>query len=135
MKYNDEMAGLIAIMEAIVGQFYHNEQKRGGFFFRYPVSFMRDGTKYECRGGHIPDLTIEELNSMHYKTGANSLYIGAALFQVLQFLEERYAGKLDFAELEMEYQLSQIRAPFSLFDLFNDNGESDDEDEDYDNDE
>lgn len=33
----------------------------------------------------------DELSSVHYKTGAYSLYIGAALFQVLEFLEDRYA--------------------------------------------
>ncbi len=132
MKYNDGMAELIAIMEAIVGQYYHNEQKRGGFYFRYPVKFTRDGTKYECRGGHIPDLTIDELSSVHYKTGANSLYIGVALLQVLKFLEDRYAGKIDFTELEMEYQLSKVEPPFELFGLFDGGGRDSDEDEDSD---
>ena len=132
MKYSDGMADLLAKMEAIVGQYYHNEQKRGGFFFRYPVSFTRDGTEYVCRGGSIPDLTIEELGSVHYKTGANSLYIGAALYQVLRFLEERYAGKLDFVELEKEYLMNQIRPQFLHFSLF-DGAEVHEEDEEEDN--
>ena len=128
MKYNDGMADLIATLEAIVGQFYHNEQKRGGFFFRYPVRITRDGRSYELKGdGKIPNLTAEELQSIHYKTGANSLYIGQALYHVLEFLESRYKGKLDFAELEAEYQLSQIGSPFSFFDLFSDGEEDDDE--------
>lgn len=120
MKHNDGMADLISTLEAIVGQYYHNEQKRGGFFFRYPVTFTRDGVDYECRGGKVPDLTAEELTTLHYKTGANSLYIGAALYQVMDFLERRYKGKLDFTELEVDYQLSQIDLPFPFSDLFND---------------
>lgn len=123
------MANLIAILEALVGQYYHNEQKRGGFFFRYPVSFTRDGVNYECRGGRIPDLTADELATVHYKTGANSLYIGAALYQVMEFLENRYQGKLDFTELETGYQLSQINLPFSFFDDNEDSEENDNEDE------
>ncbi len=133
MKNNDGMADLIATLEALVGQFYHNEQKRGGFFFRYPATFIRDGKTYECRGGKIPNLTSEELSTVRYKTGANSLYIGQALYQVMDFLEERYNGKIDFTELEIEYQLSQIGSPFSLFDdLFPD---EDDEDENVDDEE
>ena len=130
MKYNDGMADLIATLEALVGQFYHNEQKRGGFFFRYPVTFTRDGETYECRGGKIPDLTSEELSTVRYKTGANSLYIGQALYQVMDFLEKRYKGKIDFAELEFEYQLSQIVSPFSLFDEFHSDGDDEDENTD-----
>ncbi len=126
MKNNDGMADLIATLEAIVGQYYHNEQKRGGFFFRYPIRITRDGKEYELKGdGRIPNLTAEELQTIHYKTGANSLYIGRALCSVLAFLENRYKGKLDFTELELEYQLNQMGTPFSFFDLF----DNDDEDE------
>ncbi len=137
MKNNDGMADLIASLEAIVGQHYHNEQKRGGFFFRYPIRITRDGKEYEAKGeGKIPDLTAEELLTIHYKTGANSLYIGRALYHVMEFLENRYKGKLDFTELEMEYQMNQIGSPFSFFsDIFGDpEDEEDEEDEENDED-
>ena len=39
----------------------------------------------------------------------------------MDFLERRYKGKLDFTELEVDYQLSQIDLPFPFSDLFNDN--------------
>ena len=123
MRNNDEMADLIASLEAIVGNHYHNEQKRGGFFFRYPVRITRDGRKFEAKGeGKIPGLTAEELPTIHYKTGANSLYIGTALYHVLEFLENRYKGKVDFANLEMEYQLSKISFP-DLFPEFDEDEE------------
>jgi hypothetical protein len=130
MRNNDGMADLIASLEAIVGQYYHNEQKRGGFFFRYPIRITRNGIDYEVKGdGKIPNLTAEELETIHYKTGANSLYIGSALYHVLEFLENRYKGKLDFTELELEYQLNQMGSPWSFFDDILGVGE-DDEDED-----
>ena len=130
MKNNDGMADLIASLEAIVGQYYHNEQKRGGFFFRYPIRITRDGKEYEAKGeGKIPNLTAEELQTIHYKTGANSLYIGRALYDILVFLENRYKGKLDFTELEIQYQLNQIDSPFSFFSEIFGDFEDDEENE------
>ncbi len=95
---------LIARLECVVGQNFKNQQERGSFSFRYPVRFVRDGQEMEGRGGVIPELKQEEFESVRYVMGANSLYIGRALFDVLKYLEYRYIGDLDFTELEQKYQ-------------------------------
>jgi hypothetical protein len=102
--YNDDLMDLISRLEAIVGQHYHNHQKRGGFYFRYPVRIKRDDTEYECKG-RIPDLQSDELESVRYVTGANELHIGVALYYVLRFLEQRYQGEINFADLEQKYHM------------------------------
>jgi len=101
---NYKLMNLIAQLEAIVGANFENQQERGSFFFRYPFRFVRDGEEMEGNGGYIPNLKLDELDSVRYVLGANSLHIGRALFDVLKFLEYRYIGDLDFSELERKYQ-------------------------------
>lgn len=102
--YNRELLDLIAMLEPIVAQNFENQQERGRFSFRYPVRIERNGIEMEGRGGYIPNLTTDELDTLRYVVGANSLYIGKALLLVLKFLEYRYIGDLDFAELEKKYR-------------------------------
>ena len=92
---------LIEDLEKIVGNHYHNQQKRGGFYFRYPVNYNKNGTSYKATG-KMSGLAPENLHSVKYTTGANSLHIGDALFAVLNYLENRY--DIDFDELEYHHQ-------------------------------
>lgn len=103
MYKSDDIMNLIVDMEAIVGNCFHNKQKRGGFYFRYPVKYSYDDKNWVCRG-KIPDEDIDILKTMRYEAGANQLYIGAALYELLEFLEERYNHTIDFSELEEEYR-------------------------------
>ncbi len=97
MVKNERTMELIEELERIIGNHFHNKQKRGGFYYRYPVHFEENGTTYKSTG-KIYDLTPDNLHSVKYTMGANSLYIGDALLEVLDFLEERY--NLDFDDLE-----------------------------------
>ncbi len=97
MEKTDNVRKLIGELEYIVGNCYHNKQKRGGFYFRYPESFTRDGKRFYRKGkAYCPK--DDEINTMRYETGANHLYIGKALVKVLEYLEDRY--DLDFDDLE-----------------------------------
>lgn len=96
---------LMSILELIVGRNFENRQDRGNFYFRYPVTFEKDGKQYKTlEDGRMPDISLEMLDSVQYVIGANSLHIGRALLDVLKFLEYRYIGDLDFSELERKYQ-------------------------------
>ena len=94
----NEIVSLIAALEPIVGQCFYNEQERGGHYFRYPIRLTRNGQDYEGKGGRILDLSQNDIMTLHYQTGANKLFVGCALVEVLQFLENRYG--IDFAEME-----------------------------------
>ena len=102
--YNGNLMSLIAQLEWFVGNNFENQQERGAFSFRYPFRIIRDGKERKGKGGIIPNLKLDELDSVRYVLGANSLHIGRALFDVLKFLEYRYIGDLDFSELERKYQ-------------------------------
>lgn len=106
---NSALMNLIAQLELLVGKNFENQQERGAFQFRYPARFIRDGREYEAKDGYIPDLTLDELESVRYVVGANSLYVGRALLDVLKYLEYRYIGDLDFAELEKKYQAGEYK--------------------------
>jgi hypothetical protein len=97
MYKSENVMKLISELECIVANCYHNKQKRGGFYFRYPVKYIKNGTDYECKN-KIPKPEAVELGTMRYEMGANQLYIGHALFKVLEYLEDRY--DLDFDDLE-----------------------------------
>ncbi len=98
MEINKYTMSIIADLENIVANCYHNKQKRGGFYFRYPVKYQRAGEGRECKN-KIPNPETVELNTMRYETGANQLYIGMALYKVLNYLEKKY--DLDFEDLEL----------------------------------
>ena len=107
MKKNYNLMTLVTELENIVGNCYHNQQKRGGFYFRYPVNY-EGGYQTKKR---LPDIKPDNLNTIKYTTGANSLYIGIAIYKMLNFLEERY--DLDFDDLEEGYQqLEDIRRQY-----------------------
>ncbi|WP_394027500.1 hypothetical protein [Desulfovibrio falkowii] len=102
---------LITEIEYIIGNSCYNGSSYNGFtgeqgaHFRYPVWAVTeyneyDGDEKERFYGRVREIPAENLKSMHYKFGANSLYIGRAIFKVLRMLEERYG--LDFSELEKQ---------------------------------
>ncbi len=101
---NRNLLDIIAQLEYLVGNNFENQQERGAFRFRYPVRIVRDDAECEAKGGCIPNLKLDELDSVRYVMGANSLYIGRALLDILKYLEYRYIGDLDFTELEKKYQ-------------------------------
>lgn len=102
MEITEQTITLIEELEYIVANCYHNKQKRGGFYFRYPRRFEMDGKVYESKAkGNI---TERMLKTLRYETGANHLYIGKALIKLLEFLEDRY--DLDFDDLELNYEVT-----------------------------
>ena len=102
MEITEYTITLIEELEYIVANCYHNKQKRGGFYYRYPRRFDMNGKVYESKAkGFISE---KMLNTLRYETGANHLYIGKALVKILEFLEERY--DLDFDELELDYEVT-----------------------------
>ena len=98
MIMDKEIVELISALEPIVAQCYYNEQERGGHYLRYPVILTINGENYKFRGGRLSGLSLNDIMTLHYQTGANKLFVGCALAEVLQFLENRYG--IDFAEME-----------------------------------
>lgn len=94
---NKAVRDLICDLEWTIGDSVENSQYGET---RYPVTVVRkDGSYYKERG-FVHDASKEEVESLKYTFGANTLYIGHALVKILDELEERY--NLDFNELEKD---------------------------------
>lgn len=107
MKLTKETASLIYDMEYIIGNLCENPNSYNGYTgeegqdFRYPVNVFRsleDDKPIKFRGKVMGIDNPEMVETMKYKFGSNILWIGTALEEVLDMLEERYS--LDFNELE-----------------------------------
>lgn len=90
---------LLFRMEAIIGDECYNgniqnysswgEWEGEGRSFRYPVTFIRNGSE-EKRRGRVADLEHEELVTGYYKFGANELSIYRALIRIIDMLEKDF---------------------------------------------
>lgn len=101
MDISQEKAWLISLLEDKVAENTYNQYNnygRGGWY-RYPINYkdLHDGKiyKWDNRAVYVNSEVVE---SMRYDFGENQLYIGYALNDVLDYLENRY--HLDFTELE-----------------------------------
>lgn len=116
MKITKDIVSLICELEyKIASECYNPHSYNGwtdeeGCSFVYPAYYddLEDNTKeYQAR---IPSIYVtddeystrkidtDNIKSLKLKMGANHLYIGKGLINVLNFLEERY--NIDFNELE-----------------------------------
>lgn len=103
MKLTKATIELICELENIVGNECHNPNSFNGYTleegctFRYPVCY-RDKNNVDCKyNGTIKDIDKNSLDTICYKFGSNHLYIGGALYKVLQRLEQKFG--LDFDKL------------------------------------
>lgn len=94
---------LLIRMEKVIGEECYNgniqnysswgEWEGEGRSFRYPVTFIRDGTE-EKRRSRTDDLEHEELVTGYYKFGANELSIYRALVRIIDMLKAEYGLEL-----------------------------------------
>lgn len=112
MKLDKEMSKVVADLEYCLGKECYNGSSYDGYTgtqgcsFRYPVNLKdSDGEDLKIRTdiNSVMDIRGEEvdnddISTMKYKFGANSLYVGRGLVNVLDYLEDRY--DLDFNVLE-----------------------------------
>lgn len=105
MKKND-LEELVYEMEYLVGKNCYNPNSYDGYTgdegcsFRYPVYIYPDKDAEMPRKirGKIAGVPADQICTMKYKFGSNHLFIGNALVEILELLEERY--HIDFEELE-----------------------------------
>ena len=121
MNMDLDMCELVCELEYLIGKECYNPHSYDGWNdiegcgFRYPVRIMLNigGHMVEqslrCnlneRNGFInpeQDFNHKVINNLKYKFGANEMYIGLGVQNILKFLEERY--NLDFNQLEKDYK-------------------------------
>lgn len=107
MIIDDNIIDLVTEIEYMIGKECFNPKStwqqgnvlNQGKQFRYPVHYTHPtlgedwSTNYQ-----VGCINAEDIESMCYHFGANHLYIGAGILNVLQMMEDRYG--LDFNELE-----------------------------------
>lgn len=112
MNLDSNMIKLIAELEYLIGSECYNPNSYDGWNdiegcdFRYPVNIPVGDGKYVKTRENInksplldeKDITSSSIEYMKYKFGANELFIGRGIIQILEFLESRYG--ISFNELE-----------------------------------
>lgn len=112
MELSKDLCKLVATIECLIGDSCYNPNSydgwkdKSGKSYSYPVTYtLPDGTVDKTKwdtSGLLDKLSEKEaisfIQRLRYKFGSNHLYIGSAIIDVLEFLEDRY--DLDFNELE-----------------------------------
>ncbi len=103
MKLKKVTINLICELEEIIASECYNPNSFDGWTleegcsFRYPVCYTgEDGKVYKTRS-EIRDMDKDRIQTIHYRFGSNNIFIGSALFKLLNRLEDKYG--LDFDEL------------------------------------
>ena len=118
MELNQQLTNLICEIEYIIGKQCYNPNSYDGYTgnegcsFRYPVSVYTDESKDKLvkirnqvnsdKWNFYGTVTPELVRAMRYKFGSNNLYIGEAIYRVLEMMQTRYG--LNFNEMEEKYQ-------------------------------
>ena len=103
MKISKKTIELICELERLVGKQCYNPQSYNGYtgeegcIMRYPVYYCnKDGE--DCKTKIlVKDITKNCIGSIHYKFGANHLYIGDAIVDMINYIEDKY--NIDFNEI------------------------------------
>ena len=111
MEITKDTSELVYELEYIIGNMFYNPNSCNGYTgeegldYRYPVWICKDKDKdYESQKfyGKVHDIDGKNITTMKYKLGTNILFIGTAILDILDELEERY--NIDFNKLEEEYR-------------------------------
>lgn len=77
---------LVCKLESIIGHNCYSHTR--GKWFRYPIQYKQNGRIISKDGlAQVPE---ECIGSMFYQFGNNTLYIGKAITEILQFLNQEY---------------------------------------------
>ena len=112
MIVDKTMCKVVADLEYLVGRECYNPCSYDGWneiegcSFRYPVNVPNGNGEYTKVKVNINcsrlidsnDISPDTIPYIKYKFGANELYVGRGIIEVLKYLEERY--DLDFNQLE-----------------------------------
>lgn len=103
MKLTKKTVNLICELENMIGNSCYNPNsydgwtQESGCSFRYPITYTgKDGDEHKSYS-KVGDMDKDRIRSMRYRFGSNHLYIGDALINILDYLEEHYG--LDFNRL------------------------------------
>lgn len=109
MKVDKKISGLICKLEHIMGSQTYNPNSYNGWTgeegcaYTFPVSYCKNEDDYKNKKITKTQLGIdyiepECIKTMKYVFGANHLYVGDGIVEILNYLEETY--NLDFNKLE-----------------------------------
>lgn len=90
---NKNKIELINELEYLIGNSCYNPNSYDGWndiegcSFRYPVWYGENDNRTRFK---VSCKSMDDVRSMRYKFGSNHLYIGEALLEVLNYLEEKY---------------------------------------------
>lgn len=117
MQLTQELTDLICEIEYIIGDQCYNPNSYDGYTgdegcsFRYPVYVYTDKSGNEMvkfRGkvnsgfSYDGKVTPDLVRGMRYKFGSNHLYIGEAIYKILDMMQDRYG--IDFSAMEAEHR-------------------------------
>ncbi len=120
MKITEETAQLVADLENIIGGKCYNSSSYNGYtgeygtYYRYPVKYHNKKGSISKSRWMKKDIDLNKVDMMKYCFGANELYIGEGIIELLNALEKRFG--IDFEEL-LENEEDGAFDVLSLFEL------------------
>ena len=104
MQLNRNMTNIICDLEYLIGSKCCNTNSYGEEMtsYKYPVKYYANKNDYLSKDisktDRVKEISPKYISTMKYTFGSNSLYIGAGIVDILEYLEDRY--ELNFNELE-----------------------------------
>lgn len=110
MKMSENVARLVTELEPFIGcncfskGSYNVRTKRRGLHYRYPIRYVsKEGYVLRSKGA-LCGIDLDQIESMHYLTGTNEIYVGRGIISILEELETRFG--IDFNKL-IEEEISK----------------------------
>ena len=106
MNITKETAQFVSDLESIIGSNCYNSKSYNGYtgeygaHFRYPVKYPNINGELTKTRGVKDDLDLNKVSQMRYCFGANELFIGEGIIDLLNELEQRF--DISFEELLAE---------------------------------
>ena len=119
MNITNETAQLVSDLENIIGRKCYNSSSYNGYtgeygaHFRYPVKYPNIMGTFSKTRGSKEDLKLSKVSQMRYCFGANELFIGEGIIDLLNELEQRFGISFEKLLDEENEQCPEI----SLFQL------------------
>ena len=112
MKLTNEMLEVLLSAEECIGDSCYNPHSYDGYHdisgasYRFPVTFRvgeGEDARLQKEKYFLEDyVDAENFESMHYRLGANHIYVGKGILRIMDLLEKRYG--LDFNALETKWK-------------------------------
>lgn len=78
-------------LERIIASHCRTKNLNNGNRYRYPVHYVKNGVRYKTSGNGVANVGDDDIRTMKYTFASHTMEIGAALEEILDFMEKNCA--------------------------------------------